>query len=188
MTRALAAALTLVWVTTAGAAAHVKVIGIPGCQTIGGAPPLSDWALPYSWNGVETNWGSTTSTVLFCDAQLPAGATGFDYAELQYLWNSNDGDVVGPTAAAYLDMRVAAADGTSYAVTAETGECAASENFQVILGAGVCQLPGNVSFVDGNGNPVSAYPVSLHFLVFLPVTNEWSDNEAIRLFVHFESP
>jgi hypothetical protein len=188
MARSFSVLLALVWATSAGAAARVKVIGIPSCPIVAGPPPYSEWIRPSSWGGVETNWSSTTATVLFCDGQLPAGATGFDYAELQYLWNSNDGDVLGPSAAAYLDMRVAATDGTSYPVTAETGECAASENFQVTWGAGVCRLAGGVSFVDGSGNPTSAYPVSLHFLIFLPVTNDYSDNEAIRLFVHYQGP
>ncbi len=187
MARTIAAALVLAWAGVAGAAAHVRVISAAACTTIAGPQPIADWAL-WQDNAVEAAFTSTTTTVLFCDAALPADATGFDYADFMYLWNSNAGDVVGPSAAAYVDVRVVAGDGTMYPVTVETGECTATVDFQSNLGNGICQVAGNASFVDGNGNPISRSPVSVHFLIFLPVTNDYSDNEAVQLFVHYEGP
>ena len=190
MFRGIVAALLVGAPAVASATTYAKIISIAGCPLVAGPPTYP----AYAWidsiqDAISASWATDAgpASILYCDAQLPADATAFDTAELEYDWYPYQDDP-GPAIAAYLDGRTNWPDGGWYSVTEEIGECDATvPSDPYAFTTPLCATTGSASVVAG-GEPF-AYPLSVHVLVFLPVqANDYSSTNVYRLIVHYEAP
>ena len=98
----------------------------PGVSATYGAvlPTPGDYLInPNAPPSGPVNYDAAPDTVLlFCDARLPAEATAFDYAELEYFAADEAGNSA-PTLAAFLDTRAPSINGFAYDQTIPLASC-----------------------------------------------------------------
>jgi hypothetical protein len=181
MSRWIAALLVVLATHAASASAYAMVVAVPACRVIIGPDPEGLW--PFWATGAVSSLGVWPGTaVMYCDIGLPPEATGFDFVDFEYRYSPAASTDLPPTATVFLDVDGAFADGAPYAVSMELGECAGNTATQGSE-MSVCRAWGNVAF------PTKAtYAESIHAVVYLPGTEDSSDDEAIRLVAHYEAP
>jgi hypothetical protein len=166
---------------TASASPYAMVVAVSSCRLIAGEPPEGLWVF-WATPALSSLGVWPSEAVLYCDIPLPSDATGFDYLDFEFRYSPAAPTDLPPIATAFLDVDGTFADGTPYAVSMELDECTSDTATQGSE-MSVCRAWGNVAF------PVKAtYTESIHALVYLPGTEDSSDDEAIRLVAHYEAP
>ena len=170
MPRRILLALVLLLPGSVDATQHWKAISIEGCTSIGPDPAMlasTQWAGNLTDNLASVGW---TDAVYLCDADLPSTATGFDYADFEYLGGY---DVTPPWVVAYVDTEVLGFGGNRYSRVEAIGWCGGEVTAAgppmpgLIPSMTVCQTSGSLSWA-ANPPGSSVQRVSVFFLVFAP--------------------
>ena len=178
---------------------YVKVISLASCIPIQleGPPNIAYGTLDGSSNSLA-NGGGAWIVLLYCDAQLPAQAVAFDYAELEYA-SPNVAPYVPVSMTAFVDGEGVAADGTVWTEQFAIGDCEGGvptpthAGYQAIS---LCQTTGGPQPLSADAGPFQQLAVyarwryfSIHFLVTLP--DGASNGQPVlgyRIIVHYEAP
>ena len=179
---------------------YIKVIGLGSCipMVFEGTPnPAYGTTLQGSSNSLA-NGGGANVLDLYCDAQLPAQAVAFDYAELEYA-APNVAPYVSVAMTAYVDGEGVMADGTVWTEQFAIGDCENGVPTPVHAGyqaISLCQTTGGPQLLSADAGPFQPLAVygqwryfSIHFLVSLP--NGSSNGQPVlgyRIIVHYEAP
>ncbi len=180
---------------------HTKVISVATCAVV------STWLINEAAEG--QSFGATPAgagnylanrsgggLTLYCDARLPAEATGFDYAELEYFAPNLPGNGA-PSLLAYLDTEAPDVNGFAYSQTMPLGSCtgAMTPLYAGTNPVSTCSTQVAQSFSPEPGTLQGFWPwavwtyFSVHFLILLPSSPDASQPDlAYRIVIHYESP
>jgi hypothetical protein len=183
---------------------HIKIISATACNQA-----MTGWVTTPTYGsttlaaanyvtgetGVPAGQGEVD---LYCDALLPAEATAYDYAELEY-FAPDESPNWAPTLSAFLDTEGQNTNGYLYSQTVALDSCQGPllPLYRGTNPMGVCRTLQGQSFeLDFDGGtfpgfwPLQDWTLfSIHFLVQIPVSPDPAQpNLVYRVIVHYEAP